>query len=202
MGFSIHDPCIQEAIRRGLIRREDIEPLPIALPEAAKRREARKRGEEATSEKFSEVAPAQEARGEEATSEKFSEAAPTTPTRWLIGLDIAGVNIISEMNSRCHWAARARRFKAQAAAVRQALSAAHFIAPPPFERCTITLTRVGRRQLDDDNLASGFKAVRDTLADWLGVDDGSERLTWSYTQERGQPGIRITIEGNAPCPKS
>ena len=49
----------------------------------------------------------------------------------------------------------------------------------------ITLTRIAPRTLDDDNLAAGFKATRDRVADWLGVDDGDKRLTWRYAQERG-----------------
>ena len=41
--------------------------------------------------------------------------------------------------------------------------------------------------LDDDNLASGFKSTRDGVADWLGIDDGSKRLTWVYKQVKGPP---------------
>jgi hypothetical protein len=42
--------------------------------------------------------------------------------------------------------------------------------------------------LDDDNLASGFKAARDGVADWLGIDDGSPRLSWRYGQRKSKPG--------------
>ena len=55
---------------------------------------------------------------------------------------------------------------------------------PPL---TITLTRIGPRTLDDDNLAGGFKHVRDGVADWLGIDDGDKRLTWRYEQRKGAP---------------
>jgi hypothetical protein len=47
----------------------------------------------------------------------------------------------------------------------------------------IELTRVATRKLDTDNLRSAFKAVRDGIADYLKIDDGSERLTWAYAQE-------------------
>jgi hypothetical protein len=47
----------------------------------------------------------------------------------------------------------------------------------------VTLTRVGGRKMDDDNLSAALKAVRDGVADWLGVDDGSPLLTWDYRQE-------------------
>ena len=52
----------------------------------------------------------------------------------------------------------------------------------------ITLTRIAPRRLDDDNLASGFKATRDGVADWLGIDDGAKRLEWRYAQRKGRPG--------------
>lgn len=42
-------------------------------------------------------------------------------------------------------------------------------------------------QLDGDNLQSGFKATRDGVADWLGINDGSPRLQWSYYQRQGLP---------------
>ena len=51
--------------------------------------------------------------------------------------------------------------------------------------------------LDTDNLAGGFKAVRDGIADWLGINDGDKAITWNYTQERGQPkqyAARVVIE--------
>jgi len=61
----------------------------------------------------------------------------------------------------------------------------------------ITLTRIAPRALDSDNLASGLKAVRDGVADALGVDDGTSRIEWRYAQERGKPGeyaVRVAIQ--------
>jgi hypothetical protein len=63
---------------------------------------------------------------------------------------------------------------------------------------------VGSRYLDDDNLISAFKTVRDTIADWLtpglapGQADNNKGLTWHCQQEigikRGQkPFIRVQI---------
>ncbi len=60
----------------------------------------------------------------------------------------------------------------------------------------VALTRIAPRDLDTDNLASGLKAVRDGVADALGVDDGSSRIEWRYAQERGRPGeyaVRVEI---------
>jgi hypothetical protein len=64
----------------------------------------------------------------------------------------------------------------------------------------VTLTRIGPRDLDSDNLAGSAKAVRDAVARWLGVDDGPRApVEWRYAQERPAKGakryaVRITIE--------
>lgn len=93
------------------------------------------------------------------------------------------IRINSEANGRDHWRVKAKRTKAQRslAALLMALHQPSAPVPP----LTITLTRIAPRDLDSDNLASGFKAVRDGVADWLGVDDGDKRLTWLYGQRRG-----------------
>ena len=117
----------------------------------------------------------------------------------------APVRIESEMNRRDHWAKRKRRFDEQRRTV--AYSWPKWTVPTepvpwpyrgygpgPF---VVTLTRIGPRKLDSDNLASGFKAARDQIAFTLGIDDGSERLTWKYEQERGKPreyAIRVRIQ--------
>jgi len=59
---------------------------------------------------------------------------------------------------------------------------------------TITLTRVGRRRMDGDNLQGSLKACRDGVAKSFGVDDSSGQYTWEYRQEIGkQYGVRIEI---------
>jgi hypothetical protein len=60
----------------------------------------------------------------------------------------------------------------------------------------ITLTRIAPRALDDDNLCSAFKAIRDGIADAFHTDDRKGRLEWKYTQERGKPkeyAVRVEI---------
>lgn len=88
------------------------------------------------------------------------------------------LKIESVANKREHWASRARRTKAHRLA---ALAVPSHPLP-----CVVTLTRVAPRKLDDDNLASGFKALRDGIADRLGVDDGDDRVRFLYRQERGK----------------
>lgn len=88
------------------------------------------------------------------------------------------LRIESCANKREHWATRARRTKAHRLA-----ALAVPIHPLP---CIVTLTRVAPRKLDDDNLASGFKALRDGIADRFGVDDGDPRIRFKYDQVRGK----------------
>lgn len=67
-------------------------------------------------------------------------------------------------------------------------------APLPV---TVILTRIAPRALDDDNLQGAFKAIRDGIADKLGVADNHPGLTFLYAQERGKPreyAVRITLQ--------
>ena len=103
------------------------------------------------------------------------------------------LRIESTPNQRLHWAAKAKKTKAHREAVDWALRG----IKPPAAPARITLTRIAPRVLDSDNLAAGFKAARDSVAQWLGIDDGSPLLIWSYAQERGAPkayGVRIGVE--------
>lgn len=97
------------------------------------------------------------------------------------------VKIVSEANLREHWRKVSRRKKDHRVTARLVLQ--QYARPMgEAERFTVTLTRVAPRKLDDDNLQSGFKATRDGVADWLGIDDGSPRIRWQYAQERGRAG--------------
>jgi hypothetical protein len=49
----------------------------------------------------------------------------------------------------------------------------------------IAIISFRRRRLDDDNLSGGAKALRDAVARWIGIDDGSPRLAWEYHQVIG-----------------
>lgn len=88
------------------------------------------------------------------------------------------LRIESVANRREHWATRARRTKAHRLA-----ALAVPVHPLP---CVVTLTRVAPRALDDDNLASGFKALRDGIAARFGVDDADPRIRFKYDQVRGK----------------
>ena len=65
----------------------------------------------------------------------------------------------------------------------------------------ITLTRMAPRTLDDDNLVTAFKSIRDIVADLItpglqpGRADNKEGIKFAYSQEKNkQYSIRITLE--------
>ncbi|CAB5194585.1 hypothetical protein UFOVP173_8 [uncultured Caudovirales phage] len=105
------------------------------------------------------------------------------------------MKIVSVANMRLHWAAKARLTKSQREKTRMALFAAGGSFGVEVLPVTVVLTRIAPRKLDGDNLQSGFKAVRDGVADWLGVDDGSSLIDWQYAQRSGGPKVyKVEIE--------
>lgn len=101
---------------------------------------------------------------------------------------------VSEANIRENWRKKSRRAKNQRHAVYFALS-----GPVMLEKLgmplRVVLTRQSPRELDGDNLQSAFKAVRDGVADAVGVDDRDARYEWVYRQEMSKTkGIRIVID--------
>ncbi len=96
----------------------------------------------------------------------------------------------SMANERLHWAAKAKIVKSQ----RNFVALSLFGCDLPTLPATVLFTRVGKRNLDDDNLQSAFKAVRDEVARKYGVDDGSDLYKWQYAQRIGQEcGVEICI---------
>lgn len=106
------------------------------------------------------------------------------------------IKTVSEANVRQHWAVRAKRVKSQRASTMLALRCSR-VEPKDeadgFSRCKVLLVRVGKRRLDSDNLQGSLKAIRDAVAEWIGVDDGSPYYEWVYAQQSGDPSVRIHI---------
>ncbi len=114
---------------------------------------------------------------------------------------VLGVECPSLANLR-DWKEKARAGKAQRQAIRrffqerpaellplvQAVAAGRIVG--------IVLTRLGGRTLDGrDNLPMSLKPVVDELHAWFGLDDATDTLVVSYTQEPGGAvGIRIQME--------
>jgi len=101
------------------------------------------------------------------------------------------IRLPSLPNTRQCWQATASLKKKQRRATRLALYGED-IPPLPL---VITITRVGRRKLDDDNLASACKYIRDEIATIVGIDDGSPLYTWRYEQRVGEYGVDVEIVG-------
>lgn len=106
------------------------------------------------------------------------------------------VKTVSECNQWEHWAPRSRRVKQHREMARKECSTAE----RDFGRAmklpvSVKLTRVGPRKLDGDNLQSSCKALRDGIADWLGVDDGDDsKVSWEYAQRVGKPaGVEVEV---------
>lgn len=92
------------------------------------------------------------------------------------------IKIESTLNKREHWRKRSER-----ARLERVLACRWIASPRPAFPCIIRLIRIAPRELDDDNLAGGFKSVRDGIADWLGIDDRDPRVKWRYGQTKGKP---------------
>jgi hypothetical protein len=107
--------------------------------------------------------------------------------------------LVSETNEREHWGSRARRAKRQReAALLLTANEIHRRGRPRLP-LTVTITRFGKGWLDDDNLATSAKHVRDGVAKALGVDDGDQRITWTYRQETvGSYQVRVLVEERRP----
>lgn len=92
------------------------------------------------------------------------------------------IKTVSEANQREHWAVKHKRKKDQqeevSAALQNALRGRRVQMP-----CTVTLTRIGPKALDTDNLAGAMKHAQDEVARKLGIDDGDvEKVKWVYQQ--------------------
>lgn len=62
--------------------------------------------------------------------------------------------------------------------------------------CIVSLLVQTRRLMDRDNLVASIKPLQDAIARSLGIDDGSERVIWQYSQAetKGQQGVIVSVE--------
>lgn len=115
---------------------------------------------------------------------------------------------VSEANrTNEHWSIKSKRHKNQQRSLRILLPKSGYPLP-----CVITLTRMGSRKLDNDNLCGAFKWVRDEISDIIlgnvyqeglnltqkrlkGRNDDDPRIEWQYAQEAGKyKGIKIDVK--------
>jgi hypothetical protein len=52
-------------------------------------------------------------------------------------------------------------------------------------RCVVQIVSYRTRELDDDNCTGGSKAMRDAIAESLGIDDGDRRIRFEVSQVIG-----------------
>lgn len=101
----------------------------------------------------------------------------------------------STANKRWHWAVKSKHNAEQRAQGKWAVSSNYnkIRNEPPFK---VKITRIGKRMMDDDNLAISAKALRDGIAEALGVDDGDKKLiAWKYDQKIGKEyGVEVEIK--------
>lgn len=88
-------------------------------------------------------------------------------------------------NNRENWRAAANRARKEKSATLLAMGGHRRLQPG--EVAVVTLTRVSPGKLDDDNLVGSLKYVRDAVALWLGVDDGSRRVKFTYADRLEAP---------------
>lgn len=81
-----------------------------------------------------------------------------------------------------HWSVKNRRVKRDREAVALMLTQ---VAKRPELPLVVTFVREAPRELDDDNCVASFKAVRDSVAQWLNLpSDRDPRVTWRYAQQK------------------
>ncbi len=114
----------------------------------------------------------------------------------VIGFRMNGYRLASQSNSREHWAKTYKNKKTQhhiAALGMQGLDPVALLG----SELRVTLTRIGPRELDDDNLQGAWKFFRDQIAQciWggrMGQRDGLAE--WRYEQAKGKYAIMVTFE--------
>ncbi len=109
------------------------------------------------------------------------------------------INTVSEANCSEHWRSKSERHRRQKWVIKQWGLQNNITGTIPLP-CTIKLTRLAPKQLDeDDNLRMSVKYIKDYIADQLipglaaGRADGDKRITWAYSQEK-HPILKLRIE--------
>lgn len=97
----------------------------------------------------------------------------------------------TESNAKGSWRPKAERAKIQRTYARDVVR-----TQLPRVPCTIEMVRIAPVALDDDNLPSALKHVRDGIADALGLDDRDKRLKFTCSEKsrgRGDYAVEVTI---------
>ena len=123
--------------------------------------------------------------------------APTLSRLPRFVVEIPGLKLVTMTNGpQFRPFAKARAAKKQKTIVRQFLDARSLRCPFALP-LVVTITRVAFGRMDSDNAVAAAKYVRDTVAEWIGVNDRREDLVeYVVRQEkgpRGQYAVKIAI---------
>lgn len=107
------------------------------------------------------------------------------------------VQLISKANAREHRRVRDQRIIKERDATVSALWLENAMCHVKHdEGARVTLLRpYHETPLDDDNIRAAFKAVRDAVAEFLGVDDGSSQMHFIYQQTKA---VHIGVKQSKP----
>ncbi len=114
----------------------------------------------------------------------------------VIGFRMNGLRLASQSNAREHWTKTYKNKKTQhhiAALGMQGLNPIEYLG----SELRVTLTRIGPRALDDDNLQGAFKFIRDAIAQciWGGrMGQRDDLAEWRYEQRKGKYGVEIMFQ--------
>ena len=173
-----------------------VEALAASLTPEARKRLASIQRDARARDALQGVSPRAAATAGPSTAPRSAPYAPSVVARGLVvALTVKGLRLVSAANAREHWTSRAERSRDTRGVVSEALRA----HPPPPGPWAVAITRSGPVALDTDNLAGSAKALRDAVAEWLGVDDGpTSPVRWEYGQVRGGYGATVVVRGTAP----
>lgn len=104
--------------------------------------------------------------------------APAEPPR---RIEIEGLRIESHLNAREHWAKKQKRVREERQWAKLAVRAAGW-RELDEARYTVVIVRMGRREMNSDNVWGALKHVRDGIADGLGTNDEDPRINWICDQ--------------------
>lgn len=125
---------------------------------------------------------------------RLVEPSFTMPGTWVIPLHLTPGDNARGQRGKIGRAGHERRVTARHLAAHLVYLVPFAMAAQRGEAVTVTFTRLGRL-LDSDGLQGACKYVRDTVALFLGVDDGpTGAVSWDYHQERSaQFGVRVSL---------
>lgn len=98
----------------------------------------------------------------------------------------------SVTNQRGHWSKHSKRTKEQRYVGKCWMNCVKHKIKMPIE---VVFTRFAPRMLDPgDNLNSAFKALRDGIAESIGINDRDPAYTWRYEQIKSKEvGVKIEV---------